>query len=90
VLLKRLRISRLDNSHAAEMRKLIRVDLLLLDDFTLQPLDSTHTADIDELTVERHRAAAVVNSTREPIKAPRRRRSRRRSPQQDDRANLHH
>lgn len=31
VLLKRLRASRLDNSHPAEMRKLIRVDLLILD-----------------------------------------------------------
>jgi hypothetical protein len=33
VLLKRLRASRLDNSHDAEMRKLMRVDLLILDDF---------------------------------------------------------
>ncbi|HLI56611.1 MAG TPA: ATP-binding protein, partial [Actinomycetota bacterium] len=39
VLLKRLRASRLDNSHDAELRKLIRVDLLILDDFVLQPLD---------------------------------------------------
>ena len=37
VLLKRLRASRLDNSHDAEMRKLLRVDLLILDDFALQP-----------------------------------------------------
>ena len=39
-LLKRLRASRLDNSHDAEMRKLLRVDLLILDDFALQPLDA--------------------------------------------------
>ena len=31
VLLKRLRASRLDNSHDAEIRKLVRVDLLVLD-----------------------------------------------------------
>jgi len=31
VMLKRLRASRLDNSHDAEMRKLLRVDLLVLD-----------------------------------------------------------
>jgi hypothetical protein len=30
-LLKRLRSSRLDNSHDAEMRKLLRVDLLIID-----------------------------------------------------------
>jgi DNA replication protein DnaC len=67
-LLKRLRASRLDNSHDNEMRKLIRVDLLIIDDFALQALDNLDTADIYELIVERHRAAAtVVTSNREPI-----------------------
>jgi DNA replication protein DnaC len=67
VLLKRLRASRLDNSHDAEMRKLMRVDLLVLDDFALQPLDALDTADIYELVVERHRAAStLVTSNREP------------------------
>ena len=67
-LLKRLRASRLDNSHDVEMRKLLRVDVLLIDDFALQPLDALDTADVYELIVERHRAAAtVVTSNREPI-----------------------
>jgi len=67
-LLKRLRASRLDNSHDNEIRKLIRVDLLILDDFALQPLDPLDTADVYELIVERHRAAStVVTSNREPI-----------------------
>ena len=67
-LLKRLRASRLDNSHDQEMRKLLRVDLLLIDDFALQALDPLDTADVYELIVERHRAAAtVVTSNREPI-----------------------
>jgi DNA replication protein DnaC len=67
-LLKRLRASRLDNSHDAEMRKLLRVDLLIVDDFALQPLDALDTADIYELIVERHRTAAtVVTSNREPV-----------------------
>jgi DNA replication protein DnaC len=68
VLLKRLRASRLDNSHDAEIRKLLRVDLLILDDFALQALDALDTADVYELIVERHRAAStVVTSNREPI-----------------------
>ena len=68
VLLKRLRASRLDNSHDAEMRKLIRVDLLILDDFALQALDPLDTADVYDLIVERHRAAStIVTSNREPI-----------------------
>ncbi len=67
-LLKRLRASRLDNSHDVEMRKLLRVDLLIVDDFALQPLDPLDTADVYELIVERHRAAAtVVTSNREPV-----------------------
>ncbi len=67
-LLKRLRASRLDNSHEVEMRKLLRVDLLVIDDFALQPLDSLDTADVYELIVERHRAAAtIITSNREPI-----------------------
>jgi DNA replication protein DnaC len=67
ILLKRLRASRLDNSHDAEMRKLMRVDLLILDDFALQPFDVLDTADIYELVVERHRAAStLVTSNREP------------------------
>lgn len=68
VLLKRLRASRLDNSHDAEMRKLLRVDLLILDDFALQPLDGLDTSDVYDLIVERHRVAStVVTSNREPI-----------------------
>ena len=67
-LLKRLRASRLDNSHDAEIRKLLRVDLLILDDFALQALDPLDTADVYELIVERHRAAStIVTSNREPI-----------------------
>jgi len=67
-LLKRLKASRLDNSHDVEMRKLLRVDLLVLDDFCLQPLDALDTADVYELIVERHRrAATITTSNREPI-----------------------
>jgi DNA replication protein DnaC len=67
-LLKRFRASGLDNSHDQEMRKLLRVDLLIVDDFALQPLDALDTADVYELIVERHRAAStVVTSNREPI-----------------------
>jgi DNA replication protein DnaC len=67
-MLRRLRASRLDNSHDAEVRKLLRVNLLIVDDFALQHLDAVDTADIYELIVERHRSAAtVVTSNREPV-----------------------
>jgi len=65
---KRLKTARLDASYDAEMRKLIGVDLLIIDDFALSALDATETADIYELVVERHRAAAtVLTSNRDPV-----------------------
>ena len=61
-------MSGLDNSHDAEVRKLLRVDLLILDDFALSALDAIDTAEIYELIVERHRSAAtIVTSNRDPI-----------------------
>ncbi len=49
------------------MRKLARVDLLILDDFALRSLDATETNDFYELVVERHRKkATIVTSNREP------------------------
>jgi len=66
-LFTRLRAARLDNSLEAEMRKLARVDLLILDDFALRNLDPTETNDFYELIVERHRkASTIVTSNREP------------------------
>ena len=66
-LFKRLKATRLDNSYDAELRKLIGVELLILDDFCLTPLDATATSDLYELVVERHhRASTVVTSNRDP------------------------
>jgi DNA replication protein DnaC len=66
-MFKRLKAARLDGSLDAEMRRLIRVDLLIIDDFALQALDATETADIYEVIVERHRrTSTVVTSNREP------------------------
>ncbi len=44
-----------------------RVDVLILDDFALRPLDATETNDFYELVIERHRrASTIVTSNREP------------------------
>jgi len=64
---KRLKAARLDASFDVEMRKLIGVELLIIDDFALTALDATETADIYELCVERHHAGAtVLTSNRDP------------------------
>jgi DNA replication protein DnaC len=66
-LFKRLKAARLDNTIEAEMRRLAHIPLLILDDFCLQPLDATETADFYELIVERHHTAATeLTSNREP------------------------
>lgn len=67
-LLRRLKASQLDGTHDVELRKLIRVDLLLIDDFALQAMDAVETADVYEVVVERHRrAATVLTSNRDPV-----------------------
>ena len=59
-LFMRMKAARLDNSVDAEMRKLVAVDLLVIDDFALHPLDVTDTNLFYELVVERHRQGATV------------------------------
>jgi len=66
-LFKRLRIARLDNSHDVELRKLLRIDVLIIDDFALSSLDHAATADFYETVVERHqRATTIISSNRDP------------------------
>jgi DNA replication protein DnaC len=66
-LFKRLKAARLDNTVEAEIRRLAHTPLLILDDFCLQALDATETADFYEIVVERHhKSATVVTSNREP------------------------
>ena len=66
-LFKRLTAARLDNTLEAEYRRLTTVDLLIIDDFALQPLTPTQTTDFYELITERHRkASTVITSNRDP------------------------
>jgi DNA replication protein DnaC len=66
-LFKKLKGARLDNTTEAEHRRLATVNILIIDDFALTPLDETATADFYELTVARHRKhATIVTSNRTP------------------------
>lgn len=66
-MLKSLKHARLDNSYDAEMRKLLSVDLLILDDFGLDTMDTTESRDAFEILTERHRCASIiVTSNRGP------------------------
>jgi DNA replication protein DnaC len=59
-LLKTLKHARLTNSHEAEVRKLLAVDLLIVDDFGLDAMDSQESRDTYELFTERHRAGSMI------------------------------
>jgi DNA replication protein DnaC len=66
-MLKGLKHVRLDNSHGQEMKKLVAVDLLIVDDFALDVMDHLESRDVAELMGERHRAGSViVTSNRGP------------------------
>lgn len=66
-MLKALKHARLDNSYEAELRKLIAVDLLIVDDFGLDAMDAIESRDSYEVLTERHRAGSmIITSNRGP------------------------
>jgi DNA replication protein DnaC len=65
-LLRLLRQSRLDNSREALMIELSTVDLLVVDDFALEPMSRDESRDIYQLFVERTaRTATIITSNRD-------------------------
>jgi DNA replication protein DnaC len=65
-LLRSLRQSRMDNSREALMTALTTVDVLILDDFALEPMGREESRDIYQLLVERNgRFSTVVTSNRD-------------------------
>lgn len=66
-MLKELKHARLDNSYEAELRRLLSVDLIVLDDFAIDGMDTTESRDCYDLLIERHRAGSIiVTSNRGP------------------------
>jgi DNA replication protein DnaC len=66
-LFLRLKASRLDDTYALELRRLVAVDVLVIDDFALRALDEMETTDLYELVTARHRTGSmVVTSNRSP------------------------
>jgi hypothetical protein len=65
-LLRLLRQSRLDSSRDALMTELCTVDVLILDDFALEPMTRDESRDVYQLFVERTaRASTIVTSNRD-------------------------
>lgn len=65
-MLQRLRKSRFDNSRDDEMHRLTTVDLLIVDDFALEPMTRDESKDVYQLFVERTgRGSMIVTSNRD-------------------------
>ncbi len=65
-MLRRLKQTRLDNSRDAVLTELATVDLLIVDDFALEPMTRDESRDVYQLFVERSgRAATIVTSNRD-------------------------
>ena len=66
-MLKGLKQARLLNTYEAELRRLIAVDLLIVDDFGLDAMDAQESRDAYEIFTERHRSGSmIVTSNRGP------------------------
>ncbi len=66
-MLKNLKHARLTQSHEKEMRALLAVDLLIVDDFGLDAMDAQESRDAHEIIFERHRAGSmIITSNRGP------------------------
>lgn len=65
-MLRRLKQSRMDNSRDALMIELTTIDLLIIDDFALEPMTRDESRDVYQLFVERNgRAATIITSNRD-------------------------
>jgi DNA replication protein DnaC len=65
-MLRRLKQSRLDNSRDALMTELTTVDLLIIDDFALEPMTRDESRDVYQLFVERNgRLSTIITSNRD-------------------------
>lgn len=66
-LLKALKHARLDHSYEVELRKLLAIDVLIVDDIGLDAMDATESRDVHEILTERDRAGSIiVTSNRGP------------------------
>ena len=65
-MLRGLKQSRLDNSREAMLTELSTVDLLVIDDFALEPMTREESRDVYQLFVERNgRASTIATSNRD-------------------------
>ncbi len=66
-LITRLRQAKADGSYIREMNKIEKLDLLLLDDFALQPFDAFARSTLMEMVEDRHGKKSTVVASQIPV-----------------------
>jgi DNA replication protein len=66
-LFTRLKMSKADGSYLKEMTKIERKQLLILDDFGLQPMDAFARTALMEIMEDRHNKGAVIITSQIPV-----------------------
>lgn len=67
-LFSRLKMAKADGSFLKELAKIERHNLLILDDFGLQPLDNQNRIALLEIIEDRHNAGAMIVTSQVPVK----------------------
>ena len=67
-LFSKLKMSKADGSYLKEIAKIERQQLLILDDFGLQPLDAQSRNALMELVEDRHGKSALIITSQVPVK----------------------
>jgi DNA replication protein DnaC len=66
-LFARLKMSKADGSYQKEINKIEKQDLLILDDFGLQPLDNYNCSTLMEIIEDRHARKSTIISSQLPV-----------------------
>jgi DNA replication protein DnaC len=66
-LFSRLKMSKADGSYLKEIGRIERQQLLILDDFGLQPLDTSSRTALMELIEDRHGKSALIITSQAPV-----------------------
>ena len=68
-ILKRLKLSKVDGTYLKELDKLVKVDLLILDDFGLQSFDNHAREAIMDIVDDRYNKSSTIIATQIPVSA---------------------
>jgi DNA replication protein DnaC len=68
-LLAKLKLSKVDGTYIRELKKLSKIDLLILDDFGLQAFDSHAREALMDIIDDRHKQSSTIVSSQIPVSA---------------------